>query len=324
MKLKRLIIWLVGGLIVFIYLNNSTLFQKPPAGKPWLLAHRGLGQTFSMKGITNETCTAQRIYRPEHPYLENTIPSMTAAFAAGTDTVELDIHPTKDGQIAVFHDWKLDCRTNGSGVTRDYTMAELKILDVGYGYTYDNGKTYPFRGQGVGMMPSLPEVLTRFPEQKLLINIKSNDPQEGELLAQYLSRLSAERLTQLAVYGGDEPIAVLQKKIPRLRVMSKRTLMRSLLTYMAIGWTGYVPAVCRNTQLHLPEKFAPWLWGWPHLFLKRMARANTRVILVAGNGKFSEGFDTAQDLKRLPPNYTGGVWTNRVDRIGRILYRNGR
>ena len=36
---------------------------------------------------------------------------MRAAFAAGADIVELDIHPTTDGQFAVFHDWTLDCRT---------------------------------------------------------------------------------------------------------------------------------------------------------------------------------------------------------------------
>ena len=36
---------------------------------------------------------------------------MRAAFAAGADIVEFDVHPTSDGQFAVFHDWTLDCRT---------------------------------------------------------------------------------------------------------------------------------------------------------------------------------------------------------------------
>jgi glycerophosphoryl diester phosphodiesterase len=45
-------------------------------------------------------------------------------------------------------------------------------------------------------------------------------------------------------------------------------------------------------ELHLPEKYAPWLWGWPHRFLRRMQRADTRVILVAGDGDFFQGFDT--------------------------------
>lgn len=309
-------------LLGFIYLNNNPRFVKKTVQKPWFLAHRALGQTFPTAGLTNETCTARRIYPPDHPYLENTIPAMEAAFAAGAAVVELDIHPTRDGQFAVFHDWTLDCRTNGKGVTRNHTMAELKQLDVGYGYTADNGKTYPFRGKGIGLMPSLQEVLNHFPDRQFLINIKSNDPAEGEQLAKHLATLPEERLAQLAVYGGDRPIAVLQKRLPGLRVMSKATLVRSLLAYLAIGWTGYIPASCRNTQLHIPEKYAPWLWGWPDRFLQRMEAVNTRVILVAGNGKFSEGFDTAEDIKRIPPGYSGGIWTNRVDKIAPFFQKD--
>ena len=92
-------------LLVFVYLNNSSLWLRPE-GRPLLLAHRGLAQTFPMEGITDETNTAARIYEPEHPYLENTIASMEAAFAAGADIVELDIHPSRDGHFVVFHDWR--------------------------------------------------------------------------------------------------------------------------------------------------------------------------------------------------------------------------
>ena len=102
---------------------------------------------------------------------------------AGADIVEFDIHPTTDGHFAVFHDWTVDCRTEGRGVTREHTLAQLKALDVGYGYTADGGKTFPFRGRGVGLMPSLDEVLDAFPGRRFLINIKSNDPAEGALLA---------------------------------------------------------------------------------------------------------------------------------------------
>ena len=77
--------------------------------------------------------TALRIYPPTHTYIENTISSMQAAFDAGAQIVEIDIHPTIDGQFAVFHDWMLDCRTNGKGRTRDFAMADLKKLDLGYG-----------------------------------------------------------------------------------------------------------------------------------------------------------------------------------------------
>lgn len=317
---KRLFYFLIL-LIAFIYLNNSSLLSKENNKAPLLLAHRGMAQTFPMSGITGETCTAERIYKPEHSFLENTIPSMEAAFKSGAEIVEFDIQPTTDGNIAVFHDWTLDCRTDGKGITREKTMAELKQLDIGFGYTADKGKTYPFRGQGVGLIPSLDEVFDYFPEQEFLIHVKSNDPEEGKLLAQALTKLPDKRLSHLTVYGGDEPVEAVKEKLPHLRVMSKSTMKSCLIPYMAVGWTGYVPSACERTQLHIPETIAPWLWGWPNKFLNRMEAADTRVMVVAGDGGWSEGFDNAKDLKRLPPHYSGGIWTNRIDKIGPIFQK---
>lgn len=318
-RLKRRAAMIFLIFIAFIYFNNSSFLTKERGGKPLLLAHRGLSQTFYMEGVTNDTCTARRIHRPEHAYLENTLPSMEAAFKAGADIVELDIKPTKDGRFAVFHDWTLDCRTNGTGTTNDYTMAELKTFDIGYGYTADQGKSYPFRGKGIGLMPSLDEVLAHFPNRSLLLHIKSNDPNEGIQLAKKLAALPQKRLDQLTVYGGDEPVAALQKKLPELRVMSKETMKHCLIPYLAGGWTGYMPKACKHTQLHIPENVAPWLWGWPDRFLNRMDRANTRVIVTGdSDGDFSSGFDAPEDIQRLPDHYTGGIWTNRFDKIAPI------
>jgi glycerophosphoryl diester phosphodiesterase len=309
-------------LVIFMYLNNTSLFLKENNEPPMLLAHRGMAQTFHMEGIASDTCTAERIYEPEHPYLENTIPSMEAAFEAGADVVELDIHPTLDGEMAVFHDWTLECRTNGQGVTREHTMSDLKQLDVGYGYTADNGKSYPFRGKGVGLMPTLDEVLDYFPSQAFLIHIKSNDQNEGMQLAEYLSKRPKSRLENITVYGGDEPIAALKKQMPDIRVMSMETLKSCLLPYIAVGWTGMVPSSCKNTQLHIPEKYFTWLWGSSEKLVNRMEKVNTKVVLVAGDGGWSEGFDHEEDLNRLPPGYDGIVWTNVIDKIAPVLKNN--
>ncbi|MDQ0059173.1 glycerophosphodiester phosphodiesterase family protein [Paenibacillus harenae] len=306
-------------LIGFIYFNNSPILTKPRSGDPLLLAHRGMAQTYTMEGIQNDTCTAERIYEPEHPYLENTLASMEEAFRLGADIVEFDVHITKDDRFAVFHDWTLDCRTNAEGVTRDYTMSELKTLDIGYGYTADGGQTYPFRGKGIGLMPSLTEVLDYFPDKALLIDVKSNDPEEGKLLAKYLSELTEERRSLLAVYGGDEPIAALKEQLPDMRVMSKATMKSCLIPYLAVGWTGYVPGACAHSELHIPDKLAPMLWGWPDKFLNRMDKADNRVIVVGGDGSdFSSGFDSTEDMNRLPADYTGGIWTNRIDRVAPV------
>jgi glycerophosphoryl diester phosphodiesterase len=301
---------------------NGPLFVQVQSRTPFLLANGGLSQAYSAVGLTNQTCIASRILPPTHPYLENTIASMKAAFQARADIVEFDVQPTKDNQFAVFHDGTLDCRTNGKGPVSAYTLAQLQQLDIGYGYTADGGKTFPFRGKGIGLMPSLQEVLNTFPDQLLQIDMKSNDAQEGVQLARVLSHLSTKRQNLLSVEGGDRPIDALRQRLPQIRVLSKAIIESCVVRYVALGWTGYVPVACRHIELLLPDQVAPWLWGWPHRFLDRMSAHGTWVVLEKGNGteEFSSGFDSADDLKRLPSGYSGGIWTNRIDQVGRIIH----
>ncbi|MBI4998981.1 MAG: glycerophosphodiester phosphodiesterase [Rhodocyclales bacterium] len=289
-------------------------------GKPLLLAHRGVSQSYDKTGIDNDTCTATRIRPPTHGYLENTLASMRASIAAGADIIELDVHPTTDGEFAVFHDWTLDCRTEGAGRTRDHSMAELKKLDIGFGYTADGGRTYPFRGRGSGLMPSLGEVLATFPERRLLINIKSNDDREGELLAAYLNDLPAARRRLLAVYGGANPVAVLRERVPEIVTMTKSSLKACLLGYVAIGWTGLLPASCERTLVLVPKDLGGWLWGWPERFVQRMREVGSAVFVTGDyRGRETLGIDSPTDLATLPAGYPGGIWTNEIHLIGPML-----
>lgn len=301
----------------FCFINNTDLLSKPTPGRPALLAHRGLAQTFDVAGVENDTCTASRIYPPEHPYLENTLASMEAAFQAGADIVELDVHPTTDGRFAVFHDWTVDCRTDGKGVTREHTLTELKKLDVGYGYTADGGKTFPFRGKGVGLMPSLDEVLAAFPGRRLLIHIKSNDPAEGEKLGDYLAWLTPDARRLLAVYGGRLPVAVVRTRLTDIKTMSARAEMSCLLTYLALGWSGFVPPSCANSLILVPRNYGKWLWGWPNRFADRMRKVSSDVFLLGprGGDGFSSGIDSAEAFAEAPHSANLGIWTNRIDRI---------
>lgn len=300
-----------------IYLNNTNLLATHQDGKPVLLAHRGIAQRFDERDLNNDTCTAARMLPSSHHYLENTIESMRASFKAGADIVELDVHPTTDGEFAVFHDWTLECRTDGHGVTREHAMAYLKKLDIGHGYTADGGKTFPFRGKAIGMMPTLNEVLAAFPQQRLLINVKSRDPSEGDKLADVLSKLPSERRAQIMVYGGDEPVDVVRSHLPEIRTISRATIKGCLLGYIGYGWSGVVPKACHNAMVMLPVNVAPFLWGWPDRLLSRMKAANSEVFVLGPyrGGGFSTGIDTREQFARLPYNYAGGIWTNEIEAI---------
>ena len=56
---------------------------------------------------------------------ENTLPSVAAALQLGVDVVEVDVQLTADGVPVLFHDRRLDARTNGGGRIAEYTHTQL-------------------------------------------------------------------------------------------------------------------------------------------------------------------------------------------------------
>lgn len=302
-----------------IWLWNTSLLAPAPDGTARLIAHRGVHQTFHRENLDNDTCTAERIYPPEHEFIENTLPSMKAAFAAGADIVELDVHPTTDGGFAVMHDWTIDCRTQGTGRTRDHDMAYLKTLDVGYGYTADGGATFPLRGKGVGMMPELREVLVAMPDERFIVNFKTNEEREGDMLAAVVAAHPEWKAALWGAYGGDAPTLRAQALLPELAVWTRRGLMNCLTRYFAYGWTGIVPPACRDTKVMVPINAAPWLWGWPNRFLARMEGVGSEVILLGPYGAGdpgTAGIDDPALLANIPDGFGGYIWTNRIEVIG--------
>ncbi len=65
------------------------------------------------------------------PCPENTMPAFAAAISLGVQEIELDIWGSKDQQLVVCHDDKVDRTTNGKGYIRDLTWAEIQKLDAG-------------------------------------------------------------------------------------------------------------------------------------------------------------------------------------------------
>ena len=64
-------------------------------------------------------------------YPENTLLAFEKAAAINNLTgIELDIQLTKDGEIVVIHDERVDRTTEGTGFVRDYTLAQIKRLHI--------------------------------------------------------------------------------------------------------------------------------------------------------------------------------------------------
>ncbi len=87
----------------------QALLQEFYDGKMLVFGHRGA-----------------RAYAPM-----NTLPSFDLALAQGADGVELDVRLTRDGEMIIMHDAKVDSTTNGEGSISDLTLAEIRALDAG-------------------------------------------------------------------------------------------------------------------------------------------------------------------------------------------------
>jgi glycerophosphoryl diester phosphodiesterase len=108
----------------------------------WIFAHRG----FSLA------------------YPENTMKAFIEAERAGADGIELDVQMSKDGQLVVIHDEKLDRTTGEKGFVKDLSASELMRLDARYKFKQTLVKKEP--------VPLLRDVLEWLSNTSLQCNIE--------------------------------------------------------------------------------------------------------------------------------------------------------
>ncbi len=75
---------------------------------------------------------------------ENTIAAYRLAANAGFWAGECDVQVTSDGQWVLMHDDTVDRTTNGTGLVKSMTLAQIKALDAGSWFSsYYTGETVP-------------------------------------------------------------------------------------------------------------------------------------------------------------------------------------
>ncbi|WP_421917932.1 glycerophosphodiester phosphodiesterase [Marinifilum sp.] len=99
---------------------------------------------------------------------ENTLAAVKQALSDGVDMIEIDVHLSKDGEICVMHDNKVNRTTNGKGKIKNLNWKYIQSLDAGEWFSPE------FKDEKV---PLLHEVLDCVNGQaKLIIEIKNNSP----------------------------------------------------------------------------------------------------------------------------------------------------
>ncbi|WP_163868338.1 glycerophosphodiester phosphodiesterase [Myxococcus eversor] len=232
---------------------------------------------------------------------ENTLEAFRQAVERfRTDMLELDVHVTRDGEVIVAHDDTLERCTDGFGPLAGYTLAELKKLDAGYGFTQDEGRTFPFRGQGV-RLPTLREVLRAFPSLRLNVELKPDMPGHEDIFARLLEDEGAvERVCM-----GSEQDAVgerLVARLPHACHFYPRDALAALVIALRGGETP--PEDPRFTVLDMPLYF-----GEVRLVDEDFLRD------CAARGKWVNVWtvDDPDEMRKLLEEGVGGIMTDRPD-----------
>ncbi|MCM8759723.1 MAG: hypothetical protein NC906_08155 [Candidatus Omnitrophica bacterium] len=98
-------------------------------------------------------------------YPENTLLAIKKALELDVDFIEVDVRETKDKELVIMHDEKIDRTTDGKGFVKEIAFSELR--------KYDAGRWKGFPGEKV---PHLKEVLETLDKKTgLLIEIKECD-----------------------------------------------------------------------------------------------------------------------------------------------------
>lgn len=120
------------------------------------------------------------------------MPAIANGMALGSDGLEIDTHLSADGIPVVIHDPTLDRTTDRTGPVSALTAAELGRVDAGFHFELD-GK-HPFRGQGIGI-PCLDDVLATHPDARVIIEMKTGQPELARAVAASVKKARAVERT---------------------------------------------------------------------------------------------------------------------------------
>ncbi|MGE7764586.1 glycerophosphodiester phosphodiesterase [Peribacillus sp. NPDC096540] len=161
-----------------------------------------------------------------HP--ENTMLAFKEAARVGADGIETDVQLSKDGEVVIIHDEKLNRTTNGSGFVKDRTLMELK--------TFNASKNYKGK-MGNERIPTLEE---------LLVWLKNN-----------LLYCIIELKNTLFLYPGLEEKVI---RLIRCYEMEERIIISSFNHYSLVNCHQLAPEI-ETAPLYRDGLFMPWIYA---------------------------------------------------------------
>jgi glycerophosphoryl diester phosphodiesterase len=264
---------------------NTARVTTPRTGFPYL--DRVLDQPGSVLAFAHRGGS----YHPEIEGLENTLAAFRHAVALGYDSLETDVHVTRDGVLLAFHDSVLDRVTDRTGEIAALTYAEVREALVG----------------GRESVPTLADLFDAFPRASFNIDIKS----EGAVpaLADFVAARDAWDRVLVGSFS--------QSRIDRFRDLTEGRVATSA-TPREIGLFRFLPSA-RLARLLSRNRFAAFQVPHRRGRLTVVTAGLVRRAHAAGKHVHVWTIDDAEEMGELLDRGVEGVFTDRTDILKSVL-----
>ncbi len=238
----------------------------------------------------------------------NTMLAYRHALELGADVLEMDMHATADGVLVLSHDETVDRLTDGAGLIKEMSWAELQELDAGYLWSDDDGQTFPYRRQGI-TIPSLEEVFAAFPGVPMNIEIKQQEPSIVEPFCELIRAYGREEQLLVASFHP----AVMEEFRQACPGVATSGTEKEIRPFYVLNRLGISSVYTPPAEAFQAMEYSGGLHVVTAGFVRGAHRRNVEVHVWTVN-------ETA-DMKRLLALGVDGLITDRPDRLLALLGR---
>lgn len=223
-----------------------------------------------------------------HP--ENTLSAFSEALRISVDGIEFDVHLSKDHELIIMHDERVDRTTDGTGAIVDLTLKELKDLSAGAFFHTQ------FTEERIPTLADTLDLITG--DVMLNVHVKAYDYSRDVLTQKVVQELTERQLWHRAFIASDAETIALAKRLNQSAVLCNLTRQGNPVEYVEFS----KQLGCRILQ---PSRAA----ATPELI--QLAHANDMQVNVFYA-------DEAEDMKKLIELGVDGILTNFPARLKRV------
>ncbi|MBN1648741.1 MAG: glycerophosphodiester phosphodiesterase [Spirochaetales bacterium] len=238
------------------------------------------------------------------------MPAFKCAAKMGVDVIETDVHLSRDGEVVIWHDPDLSRVAGRRALISDLDWPELQKIDAGYNFTPDNGKTFPFRGNGIGVA-LFRDLLREVPAMRLNVDLKSADPRMVEAFA----RIIEEEKAMGRVIGASfnhKTLCALRRRLPELVTSFSPREIKLLLLRKIFGVLRFGKRF-GGAVLQVPER-AGIIRVVSRGMVRQAHRAGLRIQVWTVNEE--------ADMKRLLAMGVDGIFTDNPELLLHVVRGN--